>query len=313
MDTYMHLRAWGPEAEAALAELSAMLQRLDGQLSVTDPGSEIWAVNHAGGAPTALSGDAFTLLSRTLDFCAGTHGALDVTLYPVSRAWGFTTGDYRVPDPEELARLLPLVDCSAVTLDADARTVTLPPGAELDLGAAAKGYAGALAAELLARRGVRAAMLDLGSSTICLTGRKPDGSDWRIAVQDPEDPAAYAGVIACGPGSICTSGGYERYFIAEDGAVCWHILDPSTGRPAKAGLLSVTVLCPDALTGDLLSTALFVMGPERAADWWRAHGGFECILIDENRNILVTEGAADRFTPMGAYTHAELTVIGREE
>jgi thiamine biosynthesis lipoprotein len=281
---------------------------LDSLLSVTEEESEVYAINHSGGTPTAVSQDTEEVLTKALKLGETTGGALAVTMYPVSRAWGFTTGEYQVPSETELETLLSHVDDSQVTVEDG--TVTIPAEAEVDLGAVAKGYAGDLTAALLKEAGVTSALLNLGSSTIRTIGTKPDGSNWRIAIQDPQDSEGYAGVVELGEGAVDTSGGYQRYFTGEDGTVYWHILDPSTGCPAKNGLISVTVVSQDAFTGDGLSTALFVMGLDKAIDYWRQQGDFEFVLIGDDGALYVSEGV--RFTPMGSYENAEITVVSRE-
>ena len=307
MDTYMTMKAYGPGAETALNDISSMISDLDSCLSVTNSDSEIYRLNHAEGQPVSLSDDAADLLSKALALGGTTNGALELTSYPLSLAWGFTTGDYQIPDQATLEGILPLVDDSAVTLDSN--TATLPSGAQLDLGAVAKGYAGDRAAEILQDAGVTSALLNLGSSTIRAIGSKPDGSPWRIAIQDPNDSSAYAGVVSATDLAIDTSGGYERYFEGDDGEIYWHILDPHTGYPAKSGLISVTVLSDSALTGDGLSTALFVMGLEDAMDYWRTNGGFEFIFITDQNEIYVSQGAQDLFQPLGNYENAEIHVV----
>jgi thiamine biosynthesis lipoprotein len=308
MDTYMELRAYGDGAEEALEKAEQQIQGLDSLLSVTAEGSEVYAINHSGGTPTAVSQDTEAVLKKALELGKTTGGALAVTMYPVSRAWGFTTGEYQVPSETELETLLSHVDDSQVTVEDG--TVTIPAEAEVDLGAVAKGYAGDLTAELLKEAGVTSALLNLGSSTIRTIGTKPDGSNWRIAIQDPQDSEGYAGVVELGEGAVDTSGGYQRYFTGEDGTVYWHILDPSTGYPAKNGLISVTVVSQDAFTGDGLSTALFVMGLDKAIDYWRQQGDFEFVLIGDDGALYVSEGVS--FTPMGSYENAEITVVSRE-
>ena len=111
--------------------------------------------------------------------------------------------------------------------------------------------------------------------------------------------------------AVVTSGSYERYFT-DDSGKCWHhILDPASGYPAENGLLSVTVVGPDGLLCDGLSTALFVMGRDKAEAFWRAHGGFEMILIGEDRHITVTEGLAEQFTVLSEYTAKKAEVLRR--
>ena len=307
MDTYMTMKAYGPEAQAALSDITSMISDLDSRLSVTNTESEIYQLNHAEGKSVPLSDATADLLSKALALGGTTGGALELTSYPLSLAWGFTTGDYQIPDQETIDGLLPLVDDSAITLDGNA--ATLPTGAQLDLGAVAKGYAGDRAAEILQDAGVTSALLNLGSSTIRAIGSKPDGSAWRIALQDPNDTSAYAGVVSATDLSIDTSGGYERYFEGDDGEIYWHILDPDTGYPAKNGLISVTVLSGSALTGDGLSTALFVMGLSDAIDYWRENGGFEFIFITDQNEIYVSQGAESLFQPLGSYETAEIHVV----
>ena len=310
MDTFMELKAYGPAPEDALAEAEEILAGLDRALSVTNSQSDIYRVNHGDGTPVTVSADTAEVLQRGLELSGALGDSLDLTIYPVLRAWGFTTGEYRVPEQAELDGLLAYVDDSQVKLEG--QSVTLPQGTELDLGSVAKGWAGDRCADLLRERGVTSALLNLGGSTIRTLGVKPDGSNWRIAIQDPEDPEGYAGILELGEGAVDTSGGYERWF-EENGTVYWHILDPKTGFPAKSGLISVTVITEDSFTGDGLSTALFVMGKEQAIAYWRAHRDFEFVLIDDSGALWVSPGAADCLTPAGRYEHAPLTVVDYEE
>lgn len=89
---------------------------------------------------------------------------------------------------------------------------------------------------------------------------------------------------------MVTSGGYQRYF-EQDGVRYWHILDPETGKPARSGMKSVTIVSADDTLADALSTALFVMGPERAADFWRVHRAeFGAVWLTDDGRLFVTEG-----------------------
>ncbi|MBQ1768126.1 MAG: FAD:protein FMN transferase, partial [Oscillospiraceae bacterium] len=229
-----------------------------------------------------------------------------ISVYPVTRAWGFTAGEYRVPQEAELEKLLRLVDYTKVTVSGD--TVSLGEGMLIDLGAVAKGYAGDRVTELLRSHGVKSAIINLGGNVQCL-GRKPDGSRWKIGVQDPAG-SGYVGVIEAEDEAVVTSGGYERYFEL-DGKTYWHIIDPSDGRPADSGIISVTVVGASGLACDGLSTALFVMGKEKASELWRENGGFEVVFVSESGEIIITEGLSGRFTPSGGREVSE--VIRRNE
>ena len=295
MDTVMTLRLYGGGDEALLDAAEDRVKELEALWSVTDENSEIYALNRDGFA--ALSGDTAALLAGALELCERTDGALDITVCPVVRSWGFTTGKYAVPDSEAIEELLTRVDYTKVTLDEAAGTAAIPAGVEIDFGSVAKGYTGDVLSGLLKVYGVESAILDLGGN-IQTVGAKPDGSPWRIGVRDPEDEAGYIGVVSVSDKAVVTSGGYERYF-EQDGVRYWHILDPKTGRPARSGLASVTVVGDAGAVCDALSTALFVMGREGAVDFWcqyRDELGFELIILDEAGAVTITAGLEDSFT-----------------
>lgn len=290
MDTVMTLRLYEGGDENTLDQAEARVRELEGLWSVTDGTSEISTLNHDGSAE--LSPETAELLGAALDMCRRTDGALDISTYPVLRAWGFTTGEYSVPGGEAIAALLPLVDYGRVALEAGA--AALPPGMEIDLGSVAKGYTGDALAALLKQGGAASALLDLGGN-IQAVGSKPDGSPWRVAIRNPAGEGN-VGVVEVVDQAVVTSGGYERYF-EEDGVRYWHIIDPKTGAPARSGLASVTVVGESGLLCDGLSTALFVMGREGALEHWRQHRDFEAVLVSEDGSVTITAGLEGRFTP----------------
>ena len=302
MDTVMELSAYG--ADDALMEAAEQeILGLESRLSVTDAGSEIYALDHNGLAE--LSPDTTELMQTALEMCERTDGALDVSIYPVLRAWGFTTGSYQVPTQEEIENLLTHVHYRKVTLENG--TASIAQGMEVDLGSVAKGYTGDQVSQLLREGGVTSALLNLGGN-VQLVGGKPDGSDWRVAVQDPESDG-YLGVLSLRDKAAITSGGYERYFVGDDGEVYWHIIDPATGAPARSGLISVTVIGDRGVVCDALSTALFVMGLDKAAEYWRRYGDFEAVFVAEDGSVAITSGLQDCFTLADGYTDRPLMVI----
>ena len=108
MDTIMSMDVYGEGGEEALARAEETIYRLEDLWAVTDEDSEIWALNHSGGAWVDLSQETADLLAQALELCALTDGTLDLTAYSAVQAWGFTTGEYRVPSQEELDALIPL-------------------------------------------------------------------------------------------------------------------------------------------------------------------------------------------------------------
>lgn len=289
MDTYMSVTAYGEGAQKATELAKDEVQRLDQLWSVTDEKSEIFAVN--GGGDTTVNGETAELISFMLEMAKRTDGALEPTLYPVVKAWGFTGGENRVPSGEEIQELLKNVGYEKVTVRGN--TVTVPDGVMLDTGAVGKGYASDKAAEILKKNGVDSVLIDLGGN-IMLIGRKPDGKEWKIGVRDP-DGDGVVGVISASNCAIVTSGAYERNFTAADGTVYGHIIDPKSGVPVDNDILSVTVIASEGRLCDALSTALFVMGKDGAVEHWRDHKDFEMIMLCKDGQAYVTEGIADRF------------------
>jgi thiamine biosynthesis lipoprotein len=297
MDTVMILTAYGEHAEAGLDAASAVLFDLDRRLDPEEAGSEVYAVNHADGEPVKVTEPVYRMLETAAAIWSDSGGALDPTIYPLVKAWGFIDGNYRVPSEEELQALLSHVDMGAVRLEGD--TVRLPAGMELSFGALAKGYAAQAAAEAMRDAGVSAAVLSLGGNVQTL-GTKPDGKPWSVAVQDPFDTGDYAGLLQLGGGTAAvTSGGYQRFF-EQDGVTYHHILDPATGMPSHSGLVSATVVCDDGTKADALSTAAFILGEQKSLELREKLGGFELVLITEDRRVIVTGGL--NFTVHGDYT-----------
>lgn len=304
MDTVMDFTIYG---ESGLIDQSeSLIASLESLVSVTDEHSDIYAIDHTGSG--SLSGNAAELMAQALELCRRTNGALDLSVYPIVRAWGFTTGSYQVPDEAEIQALLPLVDYRKIQYDAATGTVTLPEGMEIDLGSVAKGYAGQLAAQMLREHGVQSALLNLGGN-VQTVGTKPDGSPWQIGIKDPQGEDAMM-VLSVEDQAVVTSGGYERYF-EQDGQTYWHIMDPSTGHPADSGLISVTIVGDEGVVCDGLSTALFVMGLEKAADLWAQSGDFEAVFVTASGEVYITEGLRDRFALTEQYADTPVSVIER--
>ena len=294
MDTYMTVTAYGEHAQEAVDRAIEEIERLDIQLSADGDDSEIAKLNQNGSA--ILSEDAGYLVERSLQLYRETDGAFDIAIYPVMEAWGFTKEDYRIPGEEELTQLLTLTDASDIEYDADSRQVILgKDGMKIDLGGIAKGYTSSRIIDIYEEYGIESGLINLGGN-VQVKGTKVDGSKWRVAIQSPDNEEDYIGILETQDKAVITSGGYERYF-EEDGTTYHHIIDSSTGYPAKNGLISVTIVSADGTLADGLSTSLFIMGKDKAISFWRDHSEeFDAILETEDKTLIVTEGIAETFT-----------------
>lgn len=294
MDTKMTVKVYGEGAPEAAREAKERLQGLDALWSATSEGSDVARLNSGAGEAVALAPETMRLLRLSEAVREETKGALDVTLLPLLKLWGFSGGVHRVPTAEEIEAARALTGAGKLKLDEAAGTARLEKGSSVELGAVAKGYAGELVAAELKSRGVRSALLDLGGN-IEVIGAREDGAPWRIGLRNPFG-GALLGTVAVTDAAVVTSAIDQRFFTDEAGNHYWHILDPATGKPAASGLASATVVASSGGRADALSTALFVMGAERAAAFWRERQDFEMVLVGMDGHVWITEGLLDRFS-----------------
>lgn len=299
MDTQMDLRLYGDTDGTVMADLIAILNELDHKLSATSADSVLTALNESGRSDDE---EIEFLAEQALKLWSQTDGALDITLLPVSRAWGFSTGSYRVVPAAELEALRAQVGMDKLEVSdstAPSRAeLLLSDGAMLDFGALAKGWA-AERCKARMEQAKLSGILSLGGN-IQTVGTKPDGSDWVVGVQDPDDPGRYVLTLRLtGSKAAVASGDYQRYFM-QDGVRYCHILDPKTLSPVQGSLRSVTVVTDSGLRADGLSTALYVLGREAGTELWRKLGDFEAIWIEADGSVWITPGLQDRVAE-GAY------------
>lgn len=291
MDTYITLTAYGNGAEKQLVNAQNEIERLEKLWSATDENSEIYAVNHSNGKTISVSAETSDLVRFSLETARKTNGALEPSIYPVLTAWGFTTNQNRVPEQSEITELLKRTDFKKVSVNGN--EITVPPDMMINLGAVGKGYAADLTAELLRGGGVTSALLNLGGNVQTI-GAKPDGNPWRLGIRDPFSGGTL-GILEAVDLAVVTSGNYERYFVGEDGKTYGHIIDPKSGYPVDNGLMSVTVIAKEGKLCDALSTSLYVMGFDKAADFWRENHDFDMLIVTEDGKVYVTEGIRDAF------------------
>ena len=286
MDTVMSFTAYGKDSEQAVDAAVKEVQRLDELLSTGNPDSEVSAINTKGSG--TLSDDTKTILTEAMEIYRETDGLFDVTIYPLMQLWGFPTQEYHVPTESELQKALTKVDASQIVIEGD--QVTLGTGQQMDLGGIAKGYTSARIMEIYREYGITSGMVSLGGNVQTL-GTRPDGKDWNIGIQNPDgQQGSLLAALPVENKAVITSGGYERYF-EEDGNTYIHILNPKTGYPADSGLVSVSIISENGMLADALSTSLYLMGKEKAAEYWRTHAdAFDMILEDKDGILYVTEG-----------------------
>lgn len=259
--------------EAARAALDEA-DRVEAVLTVFRDSSEVAAVNREAAAGPVVAGDMlFSLLERCRAIHAATGGAFDPTSGPLTRCWGFLVRQGRIPRAEEIADAMASVGFDKVRLDAAARSVGFAaPGVALNFGGIGKGLALDRMAAVLRARGVPRALVSAGGSSAIAIG----GGDGFVVDLTSLRARDRLGRLYLGEAALGTSGAGEQYFEAE-GRRYGHVIDPRTGWPCE-GVLSASVVAPEATLADALSTAFLVGGPELAGRYCATHPDTLAIL-----------------------------------
>ncbi len=287
LDTVIILTAYTDD-DQVLKDAMEECSRYEKLLSATIEGSDIWRINHADGQPVEVSDDTMEVLRCAMRIAELSGGAFDVTIAPASSIWDFTSGEAVLPDAEEIARAAELVDYTKLELDGN--TVRLPAGMMVDPGGIAKGYIADSVKTWMVNKGIQHAILSFGGNVVAI-GTKPDGSDWKVGIQDIDKATGEYMLVSRNRGSsTVTSGIYERGFDL-DGVRYHHLLSTETGWPVQNELASVTIFSDSSMLGDALSTTAFVLGTEEGTRLIESLDGIEALFIARDRTVTMTSGA----------------------
>jgi thiamine biosynthesis lipoprotein len=217
------------------------------------------------------------LFNRAGEIHRQTDGLFDISVAPLTRLWGFWDGRHRVPGPAEIRLALRQVGLEKIRWVGD--SLIIPPGAGLDWGGIAKGFGIDQAARAMKEKGVSRGFINAGGDLSCW-GENPSQQAWRVGIKHPRREG-FLGVLELSETAAATSGDYQRFFIHE-GKRFHHIFNPRTGYPAR-GKQSVTVIGPEALVCDALSTALFIStNPEQILAEYPDYGA---VMMDDKGKI----------------------------
>ena len=294
MDTYMEVDAYGDNGEKAVAKAEKEVNKLDSILSTGKSISEISKLNK--NKKQVVSADTMSLIKESVKISKETNSAFNPTIYPLMELWGFTTKNYYVPKDNEIKPLLNHMDIDNIKIDERKNEVSFKDSnMKIDLGAIAKGYTSSKIIDIFKENNIKSGMVTLGGNVQVL-GKKPDGSLWKVGIQNPIGEDEYLGVLQTSDKAVITSGGYERNFT-KNGKIYHHILDPSNGYPANNGLTSVTIISSDGTLADALSTSLFVMGKDKAIDFYKkSNYNFDFILYSSDNKLIISDGIKDIFS-----------------
>jgi FAD:protein FMN transferase len=302
MGTTFAVAAYGPDRKylaAVINEVFEEIDRLDRQMSKYRPDSELSYINrNAARSNVLVEPRLFGLIRDCIRYSSETEAAFDITIGPLMKSWGFFQQGGRVPAETERAQILNRTGYQHVKLDATARTVRFDEnGVELDLGGIGKGYAIDQAVEILRSNAVTSALVSSGMSSIYALGAPPQERAWTISLRDPSDAEKVADVILLKNCSLSTSGNYVNFFKL-NGRTYSHIMDPVGGRPVEQ-MLSASVLALKTTDSEALSTAFYVMGPERGRQYLAEHPNLTVLHYQPEGSTVAFKRVAARSNSYG--------------
>lgn len=289
MDTIVTIKVVDTDSAHAREAIDNAFERIyyvDSSMDYFDNTSELSRLNTNSQLLNA-SNDLTYVINKSIYYQHITRGAFDITVLPLLDLWKskFAPGGTQQPPAEdELDATLRLVNASNITIEGN--DIFLQKGMKITLGGIAKGYALDLAIDSLRKDGITSGFVDAGGNGYYI-GYKPDGTSWRVGLQDPNMSQQVITVIEITDMAVATSGNYERYFSEE--AKVSHIADPRTGYPSQ-NLISATVIAPLGIDSDALSTSVFVLGEQEGLEMIEELDGVECLLITNDKRIVKSSG-----------------------
>lgn len=307
MGTFASVTLRGDDAgqmEWVASETQQHLDEFNRLMSVYLPESEISQLN-ASTVPVQISPQTRDMLELARHYTQLSGGAFDPTAMPLIRLWGFSGGHRpdALPTEDAIAAAKAYIGIEKLVIGSESASFS-SPGIMIDLGGIAKGFAVDRCYEAVIGKKPLNAIFNLGGNIRC-HGQATPNRDWRIGVQHPFDHDRSLGTLDLQSGmAVATSGNYER-FVTINGKRYAHIIDPRSGFPVE-GMAGVTVLSRSATEADALSTALFVLGIEGAADLLAKTPDSQALLVPDRQpvEIYVSDGLRPYFTPHPDFINA---------
>lgn len=297
MDTFFSITLPSGNEEV-VAKGKAIAKELDGLFDSYKAESDISRINMNTNQFVKVDKLTIDIMKHALRIAKSTDGAYDPTIEPLMNIWDFN--QEIIPNDDEITNALALVDYKNIIIDEDSSSIKLAnEGALININAIAKGYAVREQVEYFKASGETSALVSAGGNNYAI-GRQTNNTPWKIGIRNPRDKETIIGYLELQNMALDTSGDYERFFI-KDKTRYHHIIDPKTGYPT-AGLISVTVITEDPIKADAFATAFFVMGLEETIKYVKDNKDLDVVLVSENMDVYVSEGASGIFIPKKGIT-----------
>jgi thiamine biosynthesis lipoprotein len=226
--------------------------------------SDITVANRTPGRPVRVDEDTLAVVCRAIAGWRQTGGLFDITMLPSLLAHGYThSAATSLPAPPIIGNRVGV--CGAIEVDFEESTLTVPERAAIDLGGIGKGFAADIVAEDLIADGALGVIVNIGGDLVAL-GEPAPGQSWYLGIEDPTDRPNHLACVRIRAGGLATSGTTIRTWVGSSGEAEHHLIDPSTSKPSRAGLSTVTVIAGDAATAEVFATAAMMLdGPHAMA------------------------------------------------
>ena len=296
MGTVVEITLLGESEESAkqsALQASQEIKRIEYLMSPWIESSDVTRVNRsAGNDGVRVSPETVQVIKRAQEVSKLSGGGFDITVGPLVQLWRKAREKGTPPEMEEVKETLNLVNFRNLRTHYGGKVSLRKKGMAMDLGGIAKGYAVDRAFELLKGLGYRNLVVNAGGD-LRVGGSKPDRL-WSIGIQHPRDSEKIMARISLSDAAVATSGDYEKFFIHQ-GKRYHHILNPKDGFPAD-GCQGVTIVAKDAATADALSTAIFVLGPEKGYALCQRLEGVDCLIVDKEGNVTFSPSLKERIS-----------------
>lgn len=290
----------GSQVKNLQKKIDTRLEEINRSMSIFMGNSEISRFNRLRKPekPFVISEDFLNVMTVAEQLHRLTHGAWDGTIGPVVDIWGFGKGKkvIRPPQKEQIAAVLKNTGFNGIAVNANGYLIKKNPALHLDLGSIAKGYAVDQLARLLRESKIENFIVEVGGEVVT-SGRKMDGSPWRVGLNTPREEASATEVfktVTLTNQAVATSGDYRNFFESGNKRYS-HVINPKTGYPVDNGVVSATIIAGNCTFADGLATAVMVMGPEKALNLINRLDGVEGLIITRDKREKFAEFHSNNF------------------
>ena len=293
--TTYHITYYAADSLVSKRQIDSILDKIDSALSLYKPWS---LINQFNNSEEGLEVDEHfaNVVKKAQEVYKKTYGLFDITIYPLTEAWGFGPKKMdSMPGAATVKQLLSCVD-SRLLYWKGSKLMKKKTCVKLDANGIAQGYSVDVLADFFEQSGIQNYLVELGGE-IRVKGRKPGNEKMSVGIEVPGNDADFSvieKIVYIDKGAITTSGNYRRYYES-NGKKISHLLNPKTGYSLQNELISVTVYAKDAMTADGYDNAIMAMGLKKGLAFVEKNKNLAAHLIYRKNDGTVADTLSKRF------------------